>query len=406
MTYLCADIGTSSLKAALIGPDGVQHAFARVSYPLAGRGSGGPFRGSAFFAEDWKTALGTAAAALRRQCDKPVAAVCVSANGPTFVPVGADGKAFPPLLWYNAGNAGKLTGASLFLPHIKTFITENRALYDKTAAIFSCQEWIAHELGAEAVTVLPGERYEPYYWDEAQCRAIGCDIRKFPPFTPLGAVIGRTNKEAEAAFSLKKDIPIIAGGPDFIMALIGTGVLHDGLVCDRAGTSEGINVCSKTPAASPLLRTLPHVSRDMFNIGALIPSSGILFDNYRRDTLQDRRDYKEHLDALLKNASLSEKDIAGRKILLAMARQVKEKIAVLRENGFPITEMRVCGGQAKNALWNKMKAKITGVTLAIPEITDGELAGNACLCAAATGEADGLARAVQRIVRIRERCAP
>ncbi|MDR1095566.1 MAG: FGGY-family carbohydrate kinase [Spirochaetaceae bacterium] len=401
MTWLCADIGTSSLKAALIDAGGVQHAFVRVRYPQSGREE-------AFSAPDWNAAFKEAVIALRRQHEAAISAICVSANGPTFVPVGKDGKPFPPLLWYNAPNQSlfQLGGTSLFLPHIARYIAENREQYEKTARLFSCQEWLARELGAEEVSVLPNERYRPYYWDEAQCAAIGCDMQKMPPFVVLGTVIGKTNKDAEAEFALEKGIPIVAGGPDFIMALIGTGVLSEGLVCDRAGTSEGINVCSTTPAPTAQLRTLPHIAENLFNVGALIPRSGVLFDHYRQGTLQEQCDYKEHLDALLKSASLDEKDIAGRKVLLKIAHQVKDKITLLKENGFVVTEMRVSGGQAKNALWNQMKATISGVTLAIPAITDGELAGNACLCAIAQGEAARLREAAANIVRIKERYAP
>jgi xylulokinase len=397
VTWLCADIGTSSLKAALIGADGIEYAFVRVRYRL-------PDRRRGFSARDWKTAFKSAVSLLRNQSPLSISAVCISANGPTFVPVDRNGKPFPPLFWYNAPRQPGIQ--SLFLPHIGLFIREHEERYEKTARFFSCQEWLARELGAEEVSVLPNERYRPFYWDDAQCGAIGCDRQKLPPFVPLGTVIGKTNENAETAFALEKNIPIVAGGPDFIMALIGTGVLSAGLVCDRAGTSEGINVCSKTPAQPGNLRTLPHIMEDFYNVGALIPQSGILFDDYRRDTGQDARDYKEHLNALLKNASLSEKDIAGRKVLLKIAGQVKEKIALLNENGFSVTEMRVSGGQAKNPLWNRMKAHISGVTLAVPAITDGELAGNACLCAIASGEAAGLGEAAEKIVRIKERYTP
>ncbi|MDR0638199.1 MAG: sugar kinase [Spirochaetaceae bacterium] len=396
MTWLCADIGTSSLKAALIDAEGIQHAFVRVRYRQSG--------GAAVAAADWEAAFKEAVIALKGQTRAGIAAVCVSGNGPTFVPVDRHGEAFPPLIWYNAPK--RTMGASLFLPHIERYAAEHRERYDNTARLFSCQEWLAWRLGAEAVSVLPGERYRPYYWDEAQCVAAGCDMRKFPPFVPLGTIIGKTGNRAERDFALGPNIPLVAGGPDFIMALIGTGVLTEGLVCNRAGTSEGINVCSKAPAATDNLRTLPHIADGLFNVGALIPRSGILFDDYRRGTFQEERDYKEHLDALLKSASFSEEDIAGRRMLLKMARQVREKIELLQENGFPVTEMRVSGGQAKNPLWNRMKAKISRTTLAIPAITDGELAGNACLCAAALGEAAGIREAAAKIVRIKERYFP
>ncbi|MDR1469127.1 MAG: FGGY-family carbohydrate kinase [Spirochaetaceae bacterium] len=403
MTWLCADIGTSSLKAALIDAEGVQHAFVRMRYRQSGR-DGGTATPVPTVAADWEAAFKDAVFTLRRQTQTDIAAICVSGNGPTFVPVDREGHALPPLAWYNAPK--RTAGPSLFLPHIAHFIAEQREQYDNTETLFSCQEWLAWRLGAQAVSVLPNERFRPSYWDEAQCAAIGCAMRKLPPLVPLGTVIGKTGGRAEKDFALPPHIPIVAGGPDFIMALIGTGTLAEGLVCDRAGTSEGINVCSRVPATTGNLRTLPHIADGLFNVGALIPRSGILFDDYRRDTLQEDRDYKEHLDALLKSASLSEEDIAGRRVLLQMARQVKEKIALLREHGFPVTEMRVSGGQAKNALWNRMKAKIAGVTLAVPAITDGELAGNACLCAVAQGEAADLHEAAAQIVRIKERYFP
>lgn len=400
MTWFCADIGTSSLKAALIDAEGIQHAFVRVRYQQSGRDGGAGFAAKVL-AADWEVAFKDAVVALRREARADIAAVCVSGNGPTFVPVDRYGAAFPPLVWYDAPK--RTAGKSLFLPHIERYAAEHRKQYEDTARFFSCQEWLAWRLGAEAVSVLPGERYRPYYWDEAQCEAAGCDMRKLPPFVPLGTIIGKTGKRAEQDFALPPNVPLVAGGPDFIMALIGTGVLAEGLVCNRAGTSEGINVCSSAPAATDNLRTLPHIADGLFNVGALIPRSGILFDDYRRGTFQEDRDYTDHLDALLKSASFSEEDIAGRRVLLKMARQVREKIVLLQENGFPVTEMRVSGGQAKNPLWNRMKAKISGVTLAVPAITDGELAGNACLCASAMGEAAGLYEAAAKIVRIKER---
>jgi xylulokinase len=405
MTCLCADIGTSSLKAALIDAGGVQHAFVRIRYRQPGRDG----KEVSATAADWEAAFKDAVSVLNIKARTDIAAVCVSGNGPTFVPVDREDKAFPPLAWYNAPK--QTAGASLFLPHIERYIAEHPDQYDSTARLFSCQEWLLWRLGGEAVSVLPDERFRPYYWDEAQCEAAGCDIRKLPPFVPLGTVIGKTGERTERDFALPPGIPLVAGGTDFIMALVGTGVLSEGLVCDRAGTSEGINVCSRAPAAAGAglierLRTLPHIADGLFNVGALIPRSGILFDNYRRDTAQEERDYTEHLDALLKSASLSEEDIAGRRVLLQMARQVKEKIALLREHGFPVTEMRVSGGQAKNPLWNRMKANIAGVTLAVPAITDGELAGNACLCASALGKAAGLREAAAQIVRIKERYVP
>jgi sugar (pentulose or hexulose) kinase len=423
--FITADIGTSSLKAAIIDTEGNLQSFVRVRYS-AGKVS----------AAVWRQAFVDALCQLRTSSTQ-ISAIAISANGPTFVPVDKNGGVLFPLHWYDrnqgtgdrgqgsvnppSGNRQPATGnrqptsvirhpTSLFLPYVERFIAERPSDFEKTKKLFSAQEWLSRELGAEDVTVLPNERYIPYYWDEAQCAQIGLDRGLFPPFTQLGTIIGKTNSAAEIDFGLSKNIPIVAGGPDFIMALIGTGTLFKGLVLDRAGTSEGINVCTDSLIVNSLgLRSLPHLAPGLFNVSALIPKSGILFDDFRRETKSDNRDYTEHLDALLHKTvtdDYSAEEIVGRKILTEMALAVKEKVALLNEAGFCFSEMRVSGGQAKNALWNKLKAQTLGITLAVPEIPDGELVGDACLCAAALGETKDLFEAAKKMVRIKDYFRP
>ncbi|MDR1178124.1 MAG: sugar kinase, partial [Spirochaetaceae bacterium] len=60
----------------------------------------------------------------------------------------------------------------------------------------------------------------------------------------------------------------------------------------------------------------------------------------------------------------------------------------------------------KNALWNQLKADISGLTLHAMNIADGELAGDACLCLMALGEASSLDEACGRVVHIKESYVP
>ncbi|MDR1955658.1 MAG: sugar kinase, partial [Treponema sp.] len=94
--FLCADIGTSALKAALIDPDGRKVAFTREPYPLE-RVATGKIRSS-----DWEEALacGWARLASQEPGVRP-AAICISGNGPTLVPLTVDGETLAPLHWYN-----------------------------------------------------------------------------------------------------------------------------------------------------------------------------------------------------------------------------------------------------------------------------------------------------------------
>jgi xylulokinase len=409
---LSVDIGTSSLKAALIDLDGRLKAFSRMAYSA---GSG------AVCAEDWEYAFVCATGDLHAQApDLGIDGICVSGNGPTLVPISRDGEALPPLYWNDGRtllpSGGKTT--SFFLPHAAWFKNNSLLEYEKTRLFMSSHEWLASRLGAEALTVLPSELYKPWYWDDEQCRLFGLDRNKFPPFVKMGSVMGKVSPDAAerlaASFpGLKSGTPIIAGGPDFITALIGTGTVRPGDVCDRAGTSEGINVCvsGEPPEAAVKgkgFRVLPHAMEGLWNVGAVIPSSGKLFECYRSETGLGSMSYAELLGGLIPlDKSGDENTVRGREVLCAIGLSVRSALEGLALSGFTVKEMRVSGGQGKNPLWNQLKADITGVKLMIPEIPDGELAGNAVISAAALGESGsrgktGLAEMMNRMIRFRE----
>jgi xylulokinase len=434
---LAADIGTSSLKAAFIdtgdGAAGTSRllAFVREPYPAGIAPALIEGRHVKLAAAEWEAALVRALIALfRERPGAKIEAVCISGNGPTMVPVQKKGRSsgflpqkdaetLLPLYWF--GKTTKIEGtSSFFLPHIAWFMEKYPEKYENTAFFYSCQEWLSMRLGAEAVTVLPSTAYRPYYWDAGQCARAKLDPEKFLPFAALGSISGRVSADAEDRFGLKKGIPIIAGGPDFIMALLGTASVESGLVCDRAGSSEGINVAlsagelekkreewKKIPeekrGAPPFqipgaLRVLPHAIEGLWNIGVVLPESGSIFERWRDENGYRDKNYDELLELLIPDSRAK-----VHSVLVTIAEQVKNALGALNNAGFPVTEMRLSGGQAKSHRWNKLKAEITGCALLAPEILDGELAGDAAAAMVALGDAANLSEACKNIVRIKTR---
>ncbi len=74
---------------------------------------------------------------------------------------------------------------------------------------------------------------------------------------------------------------------------------------------------------------------------------------------------------------------AGSAVVKSIGFAVRNMIELMEEAGFDIDNIRVSGGQARNPLWNQMKSDMTGKTILVPEIFDGELLG--CACSALTG---------------------
>jgi xylulokinase len=168
------------------------------------------------------------------------------------------------------------------------------------------------------------------------------------------------------------------------MALLGCAVVEPGMICDRAGSSEGINLCIgeadfnrvNGSSAGTGIRLLPHARKGLFNAGVIIGESGSLFEKYRRDSGQADKPYEVLMAELA-----ADKAHPARAVLDAIAFRVKAALDKLRAAGLApdSVEMFVSGGQAKSPLWNAIKAKKTGAVLLVPEIPDGELAGDAVL---------------------------
>jgi sugar (pentulose or hexulose) kinase len=414
---LSVDIGTSSLKAAFIdsAADAAVPrlaAFVREPYHvLPSHGGAERARPPKLPCAEWEDALRRAAAALiAAQPDARVEAVTVSGNGPTLIPVQEDGSALLPLHWF--GNTARMPPTrSLFLPHVLWFKEHSPQLYAKTALFFSCQEWLAYRLGARPVTALASPDYEPFYWSAEECGAFGIDATRFPPFTALASVIGHLSAAAAAALGLSPGIPIVSGGPDFIMALLGSGAVSPGIVCDRAGSSEGINVCItreekdalqekvRKGSAPPPIRLLPHAIEGLWNASVVLPESGSIFERWREENGRKTDSYDALLNELIAYPERGE----AHPVLLKIASQVKTACDTLEAFGLPVREMRISGGQAKNDLWNTLKAYICGRALLAPEILDAELAGNAAAAMSALGIVPRLSDAAARLARINRR---
>ncbi|MDR0512287.1 MAG: FGGY-family carbohydrate kinase [Treponema sp.] len=412
---LSVDLGTSSLKAAYIDLNGRMLGYIRLPYSMFTKNTASRLQSldDGHIVQSWKEAFNQALIKLHRQVGQSCTAdaVCISGNGPTLAPLHEDYDAMSPLFWYdNNVEQSEEEGDfhSFFLPKVAWLKKNQPEQYKKTDLFLSPHEWLAYRLGAEPLAVLPSLTFKPYFWDDRQCDAFGVDKNKFPPFVTMGSLIGKVESEIPvriANTNLKRGTPIIAGGIDFISALIGTATFRPGDVLNRAGSSEGINVCSAHPVDAPGIRSLPHVKEGLWNISKLIPMSGRRFDLYKTASGQADKTYKKLLKELI--PSLTKMDVfksipldEGRAVLRDMGFAVRDAVGELIEHGVPVKRMVVSGGQAKNHRWNHLKANITGLQLLVPEIPDGELAGNAVIAAVALGESRTIEEAAGKMVKI------
>lgn len=359
-TVLTVDIGTTSLKAGLVSAAGEVVSSTSYKFKKAD---------DRYIAKQWFHALQIAID--KMNCDfeneVTVLGIAVSGNGPTLVC--KNGLTFRWNEPVSEESQNLVPSKSLFLPRIIELKTQFKKDFYGSRTVFSGPEYLIYKLTNRAVTILPEDRYISAYWTNEELKAAKISPEKFPSYVPTGHNCGCLSEFVMEKLGLQKNkeksIPVFAGGPDFIVALIGTNTLKVGKLCDRSGSSEGLNFCIPKPIFSEGLRTLPSVIPGLWNISALIPNSSKLPDSERLKLLMN---YISRLRTLAQ-----ENEIA-----------------------FP-AEMTVTGGQTKDIGWMKTKSESLNLKLKIGECLDTELIGDACVAWYGLGVYKSLPEAAEKL---------
>ncbi len=405
---LCADIGTSSLKAALVTADGRILSFSQQYFSSQDSAPNSAHSAACGIAREWLPALCRAAAeclsGLHEQpgsgsLGKLLAGICISGNGPTIV--GGDGTTF---LWNEPlpPDAASCSATSLFLPRICAFRKLFPDVWTRCGRIFSGPEYLIRCLSGAEVTILPDERYIPAYWNADALAADLIPDDKLPAFVAPGTPAGVTTPQVTQMLGLEEPVPVFCGAPDFIVALTGTGTLRPGAVCDCAGSSEGLNLCTDRPLTGPRIRTLPSVVPGLWNAGVLFTSSGRLFSAYK-ERLQQQTGTALSFRQLAVRC-IREPESEGGRILRKLAEEIKEAFAVLQEAaekaGITVEPyIAITGGQAKTDEWMQFKADTVGYPFAVMNCADAELTGNAVFVWQKLGVYGSVADAAAGIVK-------
>jgi xylulokinase len=380
-------------------------------------------------------------------------AIIISGNGPTLVPVTAEPtvksfelKAANARLWLDRRTVkyqqqvsdikGGFVDASFFLPKILGIKNDENGLYKKTRYFLGCPEYLACALSGQARTVIPSDGFERWFWNESDLQKLNLDAGKFPPFIRPGEAYGEIRSSVSKKFGFKKNIPVIAGGPDFYAAIIGSGVIKPGQVCDRSGSSEGINLCTEKKFDMAKLMSYGHPVKPFWNLSGVISTTGKALE-WCRDLLRIKN-FKD----LFSLASKSESGSGGlvfnpylagerapiwdpdaravwrginlntgqaelaRSVLEGICFAIRDVISVMEETGVKAGSLRVTGGLADNDFLNQIKANVTGKQILQPEHKEAELLGLAIIGSCFLGKYDSFAQASEALISIKKSYEP
>jgi len=262
-------------------------------------------------------------------------------------------------------------------------------------------------------------------WSERIAQVCGLSPAVLPAVADPGSVVGEVTALAAAQTGLRAGTPVVAGGADTQLGLLGAGA-RAGEFTVLAGTFWQNTMLTGTPLIDPAvrLRTLCHVTpgewmlegigfycgmamrwyRDAFCDAEAAAARGrgvdpyvVMEENAARippgsngvyailSNLMNARRWVHASPAFLQ-FNLSDPAGTGRAACVraieeAAAYVVRGHLGIIAElTGQPVTELTFSGGAAKGALWPQIIADVVGLPVHVPAVTESSALG-AALCA-------------------------
>jgi len=262
-------------------------------------------------------------------------------------------------------------------------------------------------------------------WSEQIAQICGLSPAVLPPVADPGTAVGEVTTLAAAQTGLRAGTPVVAGGADTQLGLLGAGV-RAGEFTVLAGTFWQNTMLVDTPLIDPAvrLRTLCHVTpgewmlegigfycgmamrwyRDAFCDAEATVARGrgvdayvVMEENAARippgsngvyailSNLMNARRWVHASPAFL-GFNLSDPAGTGRAACVraieeAAAYVVRGHLGIIGElTGAPVTGLTFSGGAAKGTLWPQIIADVVGLPVHVPAVTESSALG-AALCA-------------------------
>ncbi|RJP65027.1 MAG: hypothetical protein C4532_18390 [Candidatus Abyssobacteria bacterium SURF_17] len=315
------------------------------------------------------------------------------------------------------------------------WIKENHPdVYGRTRWFLVPKDFISFRLTGVAATD-PSEASGTFLLDaatdtysERMAEILGVDAAKFASIYPSHEVIGTVTESAAAQTGLPAGVPVVAGGGDFIVSMLGLGLAGEGYAADITGTSTLFVVHKERPLIDPNFSNLRHVVDGWLPF--IMLDCGGLSMKWYRDVVRPAREANVSYEQLIGLASkippgsdglyfypyllgerrrdntrargafvgLTLNHHAGhmaRAVMEGVAFAVGRTIRMFRDAGVTIERVCCSGGGTRNSLWNQIKADVYGLPLVLSDEPEGTIKGAALLAASGAGLIDDVAAAAR-----------
>jgi xylulokinase len=455
--FLGLDIGTSGVKAILVGEDGAVCASALTPLTLAT-----PQPGWAEQHPDawWEASIASIRSVLAQRLDARVAAVGISGQMHSSVFLDREGRVIrPALLWCDgrttaecaeiterAGGESALRDCvrnpaleGFTLPKVLWLRNHEPEAYARLATVLLPKDFIRFRLTGVRSTE-PSDAsgtlmFDPasLQWSEPLLHAVGVSRALLPEVLPSHAIHGAVNEASAALTALPFGTPVVGGGADNACGAAGVGALAVGDAVASWGTSGTVLAPTSQPLVDPGLRahTFCHVAPHTWYLMGVVLSAGGAFNWYREQCARELTDddalqvldaeaetvrpgadgvvflpYLQgertpHRDASMRGALLGlslahTRAHMTRAVLEGVCFALNDSLSILRELGLSPSQLLLTGGGARSPLIRRLQAEIFGVPVMTVDREEGPAYGAALLAAVGVGAFPDLETAAAR----------
>jgi xylulokinase len=291
-------------------------------------------------------------------------------------------------------------------------------------------------------------------WSADILAALELDPDRLAPVVPSATVVAELRADLAAELGFPNRPLVVTGGHDQACGALGVGLTRPGLSMVSTGTAEVVEVALGASQLSAELESsnllagnisvYAHVLPGLYLAMTLNHSGGLILRWFRDAFCQDERVRAQqtgadpydlifsdagsapspvlllphfsgsgtpHFDTQSKGALLgltfatTRRDVA-RAILEGLCFELRYNLEVLQSGGVAIQELRAIGGGARSPLWLRLKADITGLPVAVPQVTEAAAWGAAALAGQGAGFFASAAEAVQERLQFTQRILP
>ncbi len=274
-------------------------------------------------------------------------------------------------------------------------------------------------------------------WSREMTGRLGLDIGKLAPIRGPVEILGRVTEAAAVETGLRAGTPVLVGGGDYPVALLGSGVCRPGLGSDVTGTSSIITVIAETPLLDPAISNVGTVEGG-FGAFMLLESGGDAMRWARRALHENQLSYSDivakagearaganglffmpyltgerfgaHRNARAQFFGIGAGHGLGdlhRAVLEGVAFAVTRHIRVMEQiAGRKLECVIASGGGAKTDLWLKIKASAYGIPILVPREAECGVVGCAAMAATASGRFTRVEDAAEAFVSFEREVLP